>query len=80
MRSIQPITLETGVPMQWHYSKGGRARYPFAQMAVGDSFALEGTEADRERVRAAAAKHSARHNVTIVVRQQESGFRVWRTA
>lgn len=57
-----------------------RSKYPFRDMAVGDSFGISGDAAERERVRAAAYKHSDRNGVRIIVRQQKEGFRVWRVA
>ena len=80
MHDSVPIKIESGVPLQFFYNKTRRTRYPFSTMAVGDSFAINGDDRERERVRAAASKHSLRHGVKLVVRQQEHGFRVYRLA
>lgn len=63
-------------------AKGGAAgrRYPFAGMAVGESFCIE-AEA-RKNVASAASRHKSRHpGMDFSTRLQDDGtVRVWRTA
>ncbi len=58
------------------------AVYPFAKMAVGDSFMVP--ESEYQRVRSAASRYATRHNIKYTTRMiyeknQALGVRVWRT-
>lgn len=57
-----------------------RERYPFSQMAVGESFmVLDPTWI--KNIRSAAYMHSRRHpGVKFTVRKYGEGWRIWRTA
>lgn len=53
-----------------------RARYPFAEMAVGDSFLVPQTRAHWAR---SAAQHwGAEHGVKFTTRSVNGGVRIWR--
>ena len=59
-------------------ARNGRSRYPFAQMAPGDSF--EAPEAENKSVRSAAHSYGKRHGQAFTCRRQPDGsVRVWRT-
>ncbi len=55
------------------------ARYPFADMEPGDTFAVPAEE--NKKVRLAAHSYGKRHGKAFTIRRQEDGtVRVWRTA
>lgn len=56
------------------------AVYPFAQMAVGDSFLVPSDQAKAASVRACASAYSKRNGVKFVCKKTDDGIRVWRTA
>ena len=55
---------------------GGRAKYPFWDMAVGDSFAVSADEL--KRVQTAASQFGRRHDQRFTVQQYRGGYRCWR--
>lgn len=71
-----PITIDKGVPLPEGRGKG-HTIYPFAEMAIGDSFAVE--MAGAERLRAAAAAWARRKGVKFSVRRYQGKMRCWRT-
>lgn len=70
--------IEIDVPyIETHAQKKGNRKYPFHDMDVGDSFALEDSE--REKVRTACFNHGTRNNVLFKVARDLNGvFRCWR--
>lgn len=65
----KPLVIKSSVPLP-----APRAKYPFAQMKVGDSFF-----ADRYRAAQAAAwKYGVRNGMRFTVREENGGVRVWR--
>ena len=71
--SAQKIVIEKGIPIP----KSALQKYPFAGMAVGDSFATP--EGKAKSVRAAASSYARTHEgVKFTVRQVEDAVRVWR--
>jgi hypothetical protein len=56
-----------------------RSKYPFGEMAVGDSFFVASGEGAFV-VSAAACSHGKRHNKRFATRAVEGGTRVWRIA
>lgn len=80
-----PILIEKGVPMP----SGGRTRYPFSAMEVGDSFAVKdggttlknGETVVRNRVSSAAGVYSRRHpGMKFAIRKIDGMVRCWRIA
>ena len=56
------------------------ARYPFADMAVGDSFALP-PEITRTTVTVAAGRYGEKHDMKFTVRRMpDKTLRCWRVA
>lgn len=55
----------------------GNAKYPFAQLKVGDSFFVEGLPS---AARVAAYNSSKRLGITLVSRREGTGYRIWRAA
>lgn len=75
------FTLEKNVPMPPR--KAGTARYPFASMEVGDSFAIPKDDKAASAISAAARVWALRHglhNHKFSVRSNGSTVRIWRTA
>ena len=68
------LTIESNVPApDWQK----RAKYPFSDMAVGDSFLI--TDADMiKNARSAAWMYSKRHGGRFSCRKVPEGWRVWR--
>lgn len=72
--ATQPaFKIEKGVPIP-----GGRHKYPFAQMEIGDSFEVTGE--DMRKIYSAASNSGGRHGRSYRTRVTENGIRVWRTA
>ena len=66
--------VESGHPIPEN-RRGRRAKYPFRDMEIGDSFICP-----HERVRLAAASHAKRNGVRFTVRKIAGGkFQCWRT-
>lgn len=80
------FTIETNIPLpaRTNPNAGTNAKYPLADMLVGDSFlypAEPATLADRRRLSSALASYSSRHkDVKFAVRTVDGGLRVWRVA
>jgi hypothetical protein len=68
------IKIEKAVPMD----DGGRNKYPFAHMEVGDSFFLAGVKA--RALSNASQWHAKRLGRQFRAKTCEGGARVWRTA
>ncbi len=86
-----PYPIDHDVPMpptrQGRHER--RAKYPWANMAVGDSFFVScssgATSLTRDRLANAAVRYGKRHAMTFSVREDfddkaNPGVRVWRTA
>jgi hypothetical protein len=64
--------IEKGVPLP---DTLRTPTYPFKEMEIGDSFFVE------SRSKKAGIHSTAKHyGITITIRKQGSGFRVWRVA
>lgn len=75
------ITLEKNIPLP--STMGRIAKYPLANMEVGDSFAVTGvTERTRMAVLASARAMQQRgvRTIKLASRKIENGFRFWRVA
>lgn len=70
---MKQYEIEKDVPIP-EVSGKGRSKYPFYEMAVGDSIFSENVS-----IRQAAYAHARRNNKTFIVRKVEGGYRVWRT-
>ncbi len=75
--------------MNFTIEKGGaipaprppRAKYPFAQMDVGDSFFVpftSGTGVEWQRARSSANAHGKRYGMKFVTQLEQGGARVFR--
>jgi len=64
--------IEKNVPLP---TRVWSSQYPFAQMAVGDSFF-----ATDNRANYAAYAFAVRHGVKFACRSENDGYRIWRTA
>lgn len=70
--------VESGVPMP-PAGSGARTKYPFGNMAIGDSFAVPADAV--KRVGPASVKFGKERGLKFAVRKMANGeFRVWRTA
>lgn len=72
----ETIELEAGRPIP--PAKHGNAKYPFAEMAIGDSFALP-CDVTVHSMRATARYHAKRHGRSFIIRR-DGEYRVWRVA
>lgn len=69
------IQIEKGVPIS---TRRGNRVYPFASLAVGDSFSVPcDLEAER-RLRCAASQWAKRNSKRLTVSRQGVNCRVWR--
>lgn len=80
------FTIETNIPLpaRTNPTVGASAKYPLADMLVGDSFlypCAPATLADRRRLSSALASHARRYKgVKFSMRTVDGGLRVWRVA
>lgn len=68
--------LSKSVPLPGTQGGEGIARYPFAEMDVGDSFLVPHSLS--ESVKAACYSYGRRHRMKFVSRKVGNGRRVWR--
>lgn len=71
------VTIDRGVPVPMKRTYA--SKYPFVEMAIGDSFLLDGT-LKTETVRSAASAYGKDHQKTFTVRMASDGTRCWRIA
>ena len=65
------VTIDKNIPLP--------SRWPFKQMAVGDSFALP-PSVPRTTLSIAAMRYGKKHNVKFITRKMPDGtIRCWRT-
>jgi len=67
--------VETGIEIQ-KPKRGAPHKYPFPEMAVGDSFHATGKDA--RSAPAAASKYGQVHGMKFSVRTVDGGKRIWR--
>lgn len=77
--------IEKGIPIPPDYratkGRGRPARYPLADLEVGESFMVEGDSDERDRLKNAAAHAGRRQGKQFSVRTIEPGqYRCWRVA
>lgn len=74
----QEFKIESGVPMP--NTKGRKGKYPFAEMAIGDSFELP-KGSPKTTVLNAANNWAKRHNkkARFSIRYHNEILRIWRT-
>lgn len=73
------FAIEHGVPLRPRSGGlGASAKYPFAEMTVGDSFV--GPASLRKRASSAAAAHFRKYGRKFSIRNDGDGFRCWRVA
>lgn len=63
------IKIEPGIPMP--------AKFPFAEMKVGDSF-LVPAKASKNTVAVYATRHARKTGTKFTVRKTPEGYRCWR--
>lgn len=70
------ITIDKNVPLARNHP-GRRAKYPFGDMSLGDSFLYPpGTE--RNAANSAASSAAKRLSMKFTVRMTDEGLRCWR--
>jgi len=69
------IEIETDVPVP--VSTRSR-KYPFLDMAVGDSVVFDGEGVNGKAYRSALST-GTRHNLKFVARRENEALRIWRT-
>jgi len=74
MMETKPWVIEESVPVP--SSKRAR-KYPFLEMAVGNSVFFAGEEINGRAYRAAMST-GTRHNQEYVARKADGGIRIWR--
>ena len=68
--------IERGIEMPVVKTK---AKYPFRDLAVGDSFFVpDGEVASSKRMHSTAYNYGKRYGMKFVARRVEGGVRVWR--
>lgn len=73
--------IESGVPVPTYLGPGQPEKYPFSQMAVGDSFvAGEYSATLLNSVRSCAQHQERRHSRRFIARKHGNDLRVWRIA
>lgn len=74
---MNEIKIEKGIPQP--PTKGGKKKYPFGEMAIGDSFLVPTDNNGAGSVRCAASYYGSRHpGFKFVVRMVDGGCRCWR--
>lgn len=72
--------IESNVPPPSGDS-GRPAKYPWAEMKVGDSFRFDGAPGVRDRISASSRAFAKRNaGVAFVTRREGDGYRIWRIA
>jgi hypothetical protein len=74
----RPISVEKGIPIESKVGRGAAARYPFAQMEVGDSFFVPGKRSGQLSNHCSYQRLKTGRRFTI--RKVDGGVRVWRIA
>ena len=69
------FAIEKGVPVPPH-GKGKTAKYPWADMCVGDSFFVPGVKINT--LASSKAQAAKKHNAKYAMRSVDGGVRVWR--
>ena len=72
------IIVESGIPIPAR-PKPANARYPFDELAVGDSFPVPG-DVTPNAMRATARYHAKKLGRAFTVRTDGASYRLWRTA
>ena len=78
--------IEKNVPMPHHSGRGGRTKYPFPDMEVGDSFAMKyKTKMDRHTLLQYASKaptlkgcEGMKFSARTLVEKGKTVVRIWR--
>jgi hypothetical protein len=74
------IKIDKNVPVPAN-SHRRQTKYPWNEMAVGDSIFLPGTIGVRDRLSASSRQFAKRHaGFAFVMRKEGAGYRVWRVA
>lgn len=68
--------VEQGVPLP---TDSRAAKYPFGEMAVGDSFFVPDHHSTYTSVAGSAYGYARRHGLKMSVAKEDTGTRVWRT-
>ena len=73
-------TIESGIPMPKRTAGRSGSKYPFADMEVGESFAVPG-DVKAATIRSAVGAFAKRNPEVgkFAVRGTDDGLRVWRT-
>ena len=71
------VPIEKGVPIPAIKMPGKPRKYPWPEMAVGDSFLMSANGGSGGMVSGANKKYATKH---FVSRKTAEGYRVWRTA
>lgn len=69
--------IEKDIPIPEGRKRGRQSSYPFAKMAAGESFIVEGAEERIAVIRRAAHSFGLRHRKQFIVRLVPGGVRVW---
>lgn len=84
--SDQEYPIEQGleIPEPRRTARGGRARYPFAHMKIGDSFFVPANGDEKRNINknlSALGNHFGKRNgMKFKTRVVDGGIRVWRVA
>jgi hypothetical protein len=73
---MNDIVIENDVPPPLVGSRGRGARYPFGDMAIGESFTVEPLKF--RSAQSACHAYAAYHGLKFTTRSRD--FRIWRTA
>lgn len=68
------LPIDTGIPIP--ADRRGARKYPFAEMAIGDSFWAP----DYTNARTSAGQYGRLHGMRFTGRKDGKGIRIWRTA
>jgi len=69
--------IDSNIPIPPRYRNGINASFPFKEMAVGDSFWVDGETSKRARAAASTFSKATGHKYTT--RADGDGVRVWRS-
>lgn len=71
--------IRKDIPFPESTGRGRPAKYPFAEMAVGDCYEVKDQE-QFTRAAKAAFRYGARHGKKFSTRTTNEGLRIWRIA
>lgn len=71
------MNIESNIPIPDDGARGGKSKYPFGKMGVGDSVFIHG-ETSQGNAAMAARSFGRRNRMQFTARTENGGCRIWR--